>query len=164
LYSRGQDATLRRAKDDLNLKENKYLTEEAKNPYGRLQPTTSKKIEAKEKKQQQRSHRNARFKHKQLTLASSHIYIQKEKATQNSPKLDFNSIVDSEISLSPRLGYRIRRQKNETRLIFAKTHVNTTSFATTDCYTYGDSAGCKKNTKHCIAGDKMLPSGGQRTI
>jgi hypothetical protein len=32
-------------------KQNKYLTEEAKNPYGRHQPTTSKKKE--EKKQQQ---------------------------------------------------------------------------------------------------------------
>jgi hypothetical protein len=33
------------------------------------------------------SHRDARFKHKQLTLASSHIHIQKEKATPNSPKV-----------------------------------------------------------------------------
>jgi hypothetical protein len=49
----GQDATLRGAKNDLNFKENKtkqnkYLTEEAKNPYGRLQPTTSKKERRKE--------------------------------------------------------------------------------------------------------------------
>jgi hypothetical protein len=44
-----QDATLQGAKDDLNLKENKYLTEEAKKPHGRLQPTTSKKKEEKKK-------------------------------------------------------------------------------------------------------------------
>ena len=34
-----QDATLRGAKDDPNTKQNKYLTEESKTPYGRLQPT-----------------------------------------------------------------------------------------------------------------------------
>jgi hypothetical protein len=35
-------------------KQNKYLTEEAKNPYGRLQPTTSKKEKEKKKKKQQK--------------------------------------------------------------------------------------------------------------
>jgi hypothetical protein len=36
-----------------------------------------------------KSHRDARSKHKQLTLASSHIYMQKEKATPNFSKLAF---------------------------------------------------------------------------
>jgi hypothetical protein len=36
-----------------------------------------------------KSHRDARSNHKQLTLASSHIYIQKEKATPNSPKVAY---------------------------------------------------------------------------
>jgi hypothetical protein len=86
-------------------------------------------------------HRDARSKHKQLTLASSHIYIQKEKATQNSPTFRLNSIVDSEIFLSLRLGDRIRCRKKH--IYFA-----------TDIYTYGNSASGEKKTKHCIA-DKM---------
>jgi hypothetical protein len=42
----------------LKRKQNKYLTEEAKNPYGRLQPTTSKKEKEKKKKQQKQQQQN----------------------------------------------------------------------------------------------------------
>jgi hypothetical protein len=55
----------------LKTKQNKYLTEEAKKPYGRLQPTTSKKEKEKKNKQQKQQQPkqrnpigNARSKHK----------------------------------------------------------------------------------------------------
>jgi hypothetical protein len=54
----------------LKRKQNKYLTEEAKNPYGRLEPTTSKKGKEKKKQQIQQQPKqrnltgNARSKHK----------------------------------------------------------------------------------------------------
>jgi hypothetical protein len=60
-----------KGRSKLKRKQNKYLTEEDKNPYVRLQPTTSKKEKEKKKKQQKQQlpkqrnpTGNARSKHK----------------------------------------------------------------------------------------------------
>jgi hypothetical protein len=47
-----------KGRSKLEIKQNKYLTEEATHPYGRLQPTTSKKKEEMKKKQQNQQLQN----------------------------------------------------------------------------------------------------------
>jgi hypothetical protein len=49
-----------KGRSKLKRKQNKYLTEEAKKPYGRLQPTTSIKEKEKKKKQQKQQHQKQR--------------------------------------------------------------------------------------------------------
>jgi hypothetical protein len=77
-------------KDDLNLKENKnkHLTEEAKNPFGRLQPTTSKKKETTQTATTKTTTTSNKPGMLSLQMfASSHIYIQNKKAMPNYPKV-----------------------------------------------------------------------------
>jgi hypothetical protein len=83
------------AKDNLNLKENKTNTSGKKlktlTEDSNQQPVKRKKKRRRNNKNNNckttKSHRDARSKHKHLTLASSHIYIQKAKAVPNLPKV-----------------------------------------------------------------------------
>jgi hypothetical protein len=47
-----------KGRSELKIKQNKFLTEEATNPYGRLQPTTSKKKDEMKKKLQKQQLQN----------------------------------------------------------------------------------------------------------
>ena len=128
----------------------KYLTEDS-NQQQSLHTT----ISSKKKKQQHNSktktttkfQKDARSKHEQLTLASSHIYIQKEKAAPTFHFNRTNSTVDKEISLSLRLWDRIPCQKNAKIHCFCALLWQNHCFAT---YTYGNSAHCQKRVPSII--------------